>query len=343
MKNAIASALRKLRKSAKGRQTAFVIGNTSDRFARGRYYETPLRETPELIYSGVIVRDVATAQAIARMVDGKVDYMLVDDEKKIRKIYYGPNDVGNIEKEVRAIVRASALLTYKGNDLAVEAVDVLLGNIIKDIGGSRIAVLGMGNLGSKIALRLVERGAHVAGYRRDRKKLAAIVHGLNRIKSEDTMAAVTASRSADAACRDATIIIGATNEKSVITKQMLAAAAPGTVLIDAGKGCFAAEVTDDPAFLVYRVDVSIVQRYAFSGLITAHAYFGKGLGRRVIPEIDITLISIGLSGRKGEVIVDDIHAPTRIIGIAAGDGTLAKESPQVKKQLATLTRYIRTH
>ncbi|MEK7201074.1 MAG: NAD(P)-binding domain-containing protein [Patescibacteria group bacterium] len=322
--------------SAKGRATAFVIGNTSDVFVEGHMYSTPLRETGELVYAGVIVRDVETAEEVARWVDGKVDYVFVDDEKKIRSMYYGPDDVGNIEKSVRGIISTSTLLTYKGNDLTVEAVDTLIGSIVGEVSGKRVALIGMGNLGSKVALKLVERGVHISAFRRNKQKLDAIVAGLNEIKPADTHARVIAMENIAHACANADIIIGTTNEKSVITMDDVQCAKPAVLLLDVGKGCFAQEVTEDSSRIVYRVDVSIVQKQAFLALVHTKSHYSKQLGRRSIPEAEATLVSIGIFGRKGEVIVDDIEHPTSIIGISAGDGTLEPSSDEVLKKISDL-------
>ncbi len=321
---------------AKGRATAFVIGNTSDVFVEGRMYETPLRETGELIFAGVIVRDVETAEEVARWVDGNVDYVFVDDEKKIRSIYYGPDDVGNIEKSVRGVISTSTLLTYKGNDLTVEAVDMLIGSIVGEVSGKKVALIGMGNLGSKVALKLVERGVHISAFRRNKQTLDTIVAGLNEIKPADTHARITAAESIAHACANADFIIGTTNEKSVIAMADVQSAKPAALLIDVGKGCFAQEVTDDPSRIVYRVDVSIVQKQAFLALVHTKSHYSKQPGRRSIPEAEAVLVSIGVFGRKGEVIVDDIEHPTSIIGISAGDGTLEPSSDEVRKKISDL-------
>lgn len=341
MKEIVGAALKKIKKNARGRATAFVIGNTSDLFAQGRFNETPVRETSELIYGGVIARDVNTARAIAKLVDGKVDYVFVDDEKKIRKIYYGPNDAGNIEKAVRGVIKKSTLLTYKGNDLTVEAVDALVCNLLPEVSGTRVAIVGMGNFGSKVALKLVERGVHVSVYRRDQKKLRTISQGLNQIKSKDTISKIIPAKSIAVTCSGAQIVIGITNEKSVITKTMLKHAAPGVILIDAGKGCFADDVTEDSSYLIYRVDVSIMQKNIFLGLIHTHTYMQKRLGRRNIPKLSAMLISTGLLAHKNEVIVDDIKHPTAVIGIAAGGGVLERNTQEIQKRIAEVKRFFK--
>ncbi len=340
MKEVIA-VLKRIQQEAKGRATAFVVGNTSDLFSTGRLYETPVRATKELIYGGVIVRDVTTARAVSRLIDGKVDYVFVDDEKKIRKIYYGPNDAGNIEKTLRGLIKKSKLLSYKGNDLTVEATDSLICTILPEVSGSRVAIVGMGNFGSKLALKLVERGANIAVYRRNQKKLHTICAGLNEIKSAHTISKITPTKSIPQACKGANMVIGITNEKEVITRDMLEGVAPDAILIDAGKGCFARDVTDDPARKIFRVDVSIMQKHIYVGLIRTYEHFSKPLGRRFVPELGVSLISMGLLGRKGEVIVDDIANPKSIIGISAGGGVLIKKNARVEKDIRKFKNFFK--
>lgn len=326
MQKKIQSILKHIQSRAKGRATAFVIGNTSGKFRDGRFYEMPLREIHTLMYGGVIVRDVETAVKIAQMVDGKVDYLIVDSEKKIERVYYGKNDVGNIERHVRQAISKSNILTYKGNDLAVEAIDFLLEQLVGDIGAEQIAVVGFGNIGAKIALKLVERGAYIRAYRRDQKKLKRIVDGLNLIKSEHTISPITAVRSVEEACKGARIVIAAADARGFIKEAHLKRLdkTQPPILIDVGKGCFANKILEKGTYPIYRIDVSMTQRHVFAALLETNLHYKKVLGRRTIVPHGINIVSLGLLGKHGEIIVDDIHHPKEIIGIADGKGFLMK-------------------
>ena len=331
----IRDILRKIRIGSKRRKTGFVIGNTSGVFREGRFYPIPVRETDKLIYGGVIVRDVSTAGAVARIVDGKTDYVFVDAEKKIETIYHGKNDVGNIERIIRGTILKSSIVTYKGNDLTVEAIDFLLGQLIVDVGGTSIAVIGCGNLGSKIALKLVERGAHVRAYRRDQKKLRKIVEGLNQIKSEHTLSSIQSVRSIKEACKGASAVIATADSQGIVMKAHLSLmnATRTPILIDAGKGCFSENVMESDAYMIYRADVSIAQKHIFSALLETKLHYGRSIGRRVLADGNISLVSLGLLGKKGEIIVDDIDSPKRIIGVADGKGKLMKNLGTRKKKV----------
>ena len=339
MKKDIQAILKSVKSRAKGRATGFVIGNTSGIFERGRFYEIPLREVHTLMYGGVIVRDVETAVKIARMVDGEVDYIILDSEKKIEKIYYGKRDVGNLERHVRQEISKSKIFTYKGNDLAVEAIDFLLGQLVGDIGARQIAVIGFGNIGAKIALKLVERGAYIRAYRRDQKKLKAIVEGLNLVKSEHTISPIIQAKSIEAACKDASIVIATADSRGIITEKHLRgldrSLAP--VLIDVGKGCFADSVTKKGNYSIYRLDVSMVQKHIFAALLETNCHYnGKTLGRRTIKNLGLNLVSLGLLGTYGEIVVDDIYKPTMIIGVVDGKGSLLKHTGKYAKALKKL-------
>src|SRR3989338_1904678 len=113
----------------KGKLSGFTIGNTTKIDHHGLYC-TPLRETTIMVTAGAIVYSEEQAIGIARMIDGKVDYILVDAEKKIpnEKV---PEILANIERVVRENVHKSTLWIYKGNDLCVDAVDGLLTQLTK--------------------------------------------------------------------------------------------------------------------------------------------------------------------------------------------------------------------
>ena len=160
-----------------------MIGNTS-KSEKNEFYFTPLRDTKSMVVSGIIVYSETYAKKAAKYLDGKVDYILVDAEKKIPPKKNG--DPSNIERRVKEVLKKTPMWVYKGNDLTVDAVDIFLTNFLKKnlrgIGGKKILIIGAGNIGFKIALQLVERGAKVYLCARNLKKLKLKVDTLNSIK-----------------------------------------------------------------------------------------------------------------------------------------------------------------
>ena len=130
------------------KKTIFMIGNTAKQDNIG-WYLTPLREFKNFIVSGVVVYSDEAANYAAKTADNMVDYILVDSEKKIPK--KSNNDVVNIEKLVKKSAVNTPVLSYKANDLSTDAADCFIDNHFSinanTLGGKKIAIIGMGNIG----------------------------------------------------------------------------------------------------------------------------------------------------------------------------------------------------
>ena len=92
---------------------------------------------------------------------------MVDAEKK----YYQKAEIpGNIERRVRESIKNSKLLIYKGNDLTVDSIDLFLtyyfNDDIRGLEAKKLQLLER-NIGSKLALILLERGSKIVICRRD--------------------------------------------------------------------------------------------------------------------------------------------------------------------------------
>jgi len=80
----------------------------------------------------------------------------------------------------------------------------------------------------------------------------------------------------------------------------------------------------------------MVQKHNFDALLETAVHYGKSLGRRTIKGHNIRLVSLGLLGKCGEIVVDDIENPTAIIGVAGGRGSLLKDTKKYAKALKKL-------
>jgi hypothetical protein len=332
---------------AEGKLTGFCIGNTRKINETGLYF-SPVRKTSRLVAGSAIVYDVDQAVAVARAVDGQVDYVLVDTEKKISPELYGAENVGNVERAVRETVKQSSVLTYKGNDLTVDSVENLIVQILstfpRGLSGKKAAIIGAGNVGSKLALKLVERGMDVALLRRDAAKLQTIVAALNFIKPAETIATVSAAPNALTAAQGAHLLVGLTQGTPVLTAAMVDALAPGAVLLDGGKGCCEvdaiarAQALDIP---IYRADI----RPGFEGhmgmVLETERIVKTALGRAVFDGVPV--VSGGLLARADEVVVDSIADPRAAFGLGNGLGDFVRVFTDAQTQrLQTVRDYIQT-
>lgn len=321
--------------STEKKKTGFFIGNTV-KFDEQRFYFTPIRTTEKIVTAGAVVSDEASAIEIAQTVDGHVNYVLVDAEKKIPS--NKSDELANVEGAVRGTIRESVVWAYKGNDITVAAVDYLIIQLTKNeargIGGKKVVIIGAGNIGSKLALRLVERGARVFITRRNTDKLKLIAEALNSIKPLYTESEVISIADNEKAASGADILIGTAAGKPVITKKIIANISENAFIIDVGKGTLdneAVKIAEERNISVYRLDVTA----AIEGLLTAlyiSEYIAENvMGRRKIGGVSV--VSGGLFAQKNELVVDNVWDPKYIYGIADGVGDFIRKMTNEQKKL----------
>ena len=331
---------------AEKKQTAFFIGNTA-KIIDSEFYLTPIRNYNQFVVTGVIVYSEKIAKRIAQYIDGKVDYVFVDAEKKIEDKNSLLGDSGNIERAVKEEIVKSILISYKANDLTVDAADSFISeyytNDITGVGGKKVVIMGVGNLGSKLALKLVERGSNVYLYRRSKKVLKLIVDSINSIKPKYTDAEAHLIDVPSEECKDADVIIGMTDGVAVIDEHMISKCSTKPLLIDVGKGSISKKAIDiarSKNIQIYRLSVESVLEGMIASLISTHNILKYRTGRAVIHGINVT--SGGLLADKGEVVVDNYSDPKYIYGIGNGTGDFeVNHSKTVKNNIRTLREIIK--
>ena len=330
----IFNKLNKKKKKTK-KKIIFSIGNTT-KIDTEDYYLIPHRIFKNTIVFGIVVFKDKFAKLSTRLLDGKVDYIMVDAEKKI--LPKSQEIPGNIERRVRENIKNSKLLIYKGNDLTVDSIDLFLtyyfNDDIRGLGGKKITIIGAGNIGSKLALILLERGSKVVICRRDFKKSKLIAQTLNFIKPKNTVERVIPEDNIENASKNTDILIGATSGKPTINKKMINLLKNTAIIIDAGKGTLqnnAIELAQRRNIKIFRTDVTA----SLSGLIDKSLEMEKIMDKNfnIKKEKDYTLVSQGLLGSKNDLIVDDVNNPKVIYGICNGKGDFLRKLNKKQSKL----------
>jgi NAD(P)-dependent dehydrogenase (short-subunit alcohol dehydrogenase family) len=334
--------------SSKGLPTVFSISNTS-KSNSDEFYLTPVRVNQDHIVCGAVVYSENIARNIAKQVDGLVDFVLVDCEKKLPATMESGETVEvNTEKVVRAEIKKSGLLSFKANDLTVDAVDAFIANHFESnlngVAKKKMAIIGAGNIGFKLALKSVERGAQVSLFRRDSEKLELFVNAINSIKPKSTIARAKASSDITDACNGVEILVGATDGRPGIFAAHLADIARDCLVIDVGKGALsicAIELLHEKNIEVYRTDVTSQLSGAISALLSLRKGYVTRVGRAIINGVPV--VSGGLLGKKGDVIVDNFRDPKQIIGVANGVGDIERKPTLTQQQsMLSLENYLCT-
>jgi hypothetical protein len=318
----------------KNKKLSFLIGNTT-KIEKGNHYFTPPRITDKLVVFGIIVFKESIAIDACRFLDGKVDIFFVDAEKKIFPKKNG--SPGNIERRAREVIRRSRIFIYKGNDLTVDAVNLIISQYfnhdLRGASGKKIGVIGAGNIGSKIGLNLTELGAKVYLNRRNTKKLRCIVNAINYIKPLNTQEKVVATDKITAS-KDSDVLIGTSNGKPIINFKMVNLLKKDSIIIDAGKGTLtksAIKKANTKNINIFRVDIFPSLEGLISKTFSMERQIKKLLKKKKFRNINI--FNSGKLGGYGDMIVDDIDKPSIVYGICDGKGDFLRKIPKKYRSL----------
>ncbi|MBF0098526.1 MAG: hypothetical protein HQM04_16560 [Magnetococcales bacterium] len=332
-----------------GRLAIFTISSTVKVPQKRWPYLTPIRSIVHGHIGGVVVFSQSQAILACSVVDGLADVVLVDAEKKIG-IQYGRSaellvhfgitlpantqitksyvEMGNLSAACARFLQYSKFQEFKANDITVDAVWLQLTSWFKVLSGRKFAIIGVGNIGFKLALKLVESGSTVEIVRRDLARGMLMADVLNLVKPSSTLATVHYNQDPLQACLYADAIIGCTSGQPVIRWEMIQGLKESGLLIDVGKGCFYADAVQKAiaeGIPIYRCDITS----SIDGLVAAmernRAYLSNEMGRRVLAEEEICLISGGHMGLVGDLIVDNFRHPTRFFGVSDGSGDMKRQ------------------
>lgn len=328
-----------LKKSLSVEKSVFVLGNTRVKDDK-MYYWTPIRRSKNFISIGIVIFSEDEARIVLEEIDGHVDYIFVDCEKKSKN----SNAVGlfNLERLSYEIISKSVLKFYKGNDLTTDALDKTILSILKNssklVGGCNILIVGMGNLGFKISLKLVERGANVYVLNRNAEKAIKLIDTINLIKPPETLASAKFINNIDIDFNFDIIVlthIDTIPENDHIYLNIN----KDCFLIDVGKGCLTKNQINQlvkNGNICLRLDVGdSLLEYIYTEIIF------DGNKTNFIPTQKIIenrrIISTGLIGGKDDIVVDDAENPSFFYGICDGSGGFNQNlSEEDKKFINTI-------
>lgn len=326
----------------------FTISTTVKARENGIPFLTPLRRLTHGFIGGSVVFSQTQAILLCKRIDGMIDQILVDAEKKIG-ITFGVDEnllkhfglefplgkgytrvhveMGNLSVACESHIKKSHFHEYKPNDVTVESVWHFLSNRYRTLSGKRVAIIGSGNIGFKLALKLVESGSQVELVRRDLWRGTVMADVINIAKPKSTIAIAHYNSNPLQASLFCDVLIGCTDGTPAITWKMIQSMKSDGIVIDVAKG----SIYKDAVQKAVEHEISIIRcdiTSAIDGLIATirrtQIIMEQEMGRLEI-EKGIFIVSGGILGLSGDIVVDNYHNPRRIIGVADGAGDLKKE------------------
>ncbi len=331
----LTNEINKLSKKEK-KHRAFIISNTADK--KLEKYLTPLRKSPRCVYGGAVVYDDITTKKICKLISEKVDYVFVDTEKKA----FMKKNKGaiNIERTVRENINLDKIFYFKANDLTVDAtsnfMELLFAEDIRNISNKKMLIIGAGNIGFKLSLKFIERGAKVFLLGKHKKNVKKFISVINSIKPRATMNNIKYVEKIKKDLTSFDVIINASNSSNKILKQDEIKLKKNVIFLEVGKNLFSKKVLkiflNKTNIRIFRLDVS----NAFNELIEQKINNRNQWKKKKFIRVKIgnlNLITVGLLGRKDDIIVDNPINPKVIYGHIDRFGKLRPIKKNIKEKI----------
>ena len=301
------------------KKIVFSVGNTRVPDSSS-YYITPIRFIDDLLISGIVLFSETEGSVVFNLLDGNVDFIFVDCEKKSKNSQRG---FFNLERLSVELIVKSKLFFYKGNDLTVDSIDSFIFQFYKSskqlLGGKNILVVGVGNVGFKIALKLVERGANVFLKSRDHEKAKLLADTINLIKPSETISRVQ-SHSIEV---DYDTVILSHLKPLTDNDNVVKSLHSHALIIDVGKGCLTShqiELLNDKNILSFRLDIG--ETFLNQIKLTLSGIRKFNIPKSKLLSVGYSIIEPGIIGKENDIVVDSIEHPKVIYGICNGIGGL---------------------
>ncbi|MDG5471714.1 hypothetical protein P6709_08130 [Jeotgalibacillus sp. ET6] len=272
------------------------------------------------------------ARELFSLVDPHVAYLFIDIESK-KEI-----DLLQIAK---TIVKKARIIAYKPNDTTLEAADLFLRHSFKDeLENKKMLIYGAGNLGSKLALRLAERGCSIYLSSRNDEKTKEIVKVLNYLLPKFAKNKIHYLKTGTYEPLELDCLISFTSSSHVIPPEMAVMMKTKSVALDGGINNFTPQFILEASgkeITCYRLDVRAAFPHTLLYLIQYIRDFYTNIQGEVKWDNGIRVVAGGIIGNDGDIVVDRIQQPTQIVGIANGVGGLKDEQDYTAKDQSQLT------
>ncbi len=279
----------------------------------------PFRYVDNFVCLPIGVKDNKSAIKIVKDFDGKIDVFFVDIENKLSSCY-------NLFEIVKRTVKTSNVFPIKGNDFSADATFAIVNYFLSGIAGKKICVIGAGNIGSKVALKLLESGAKIYIINSTKKSSHKVVNAINVLKPRECPDKAKAI-SKKSIPQNLDCIIGFARGSSVITESMICKVKKGGCVLDGGLGTISLSGINEAKkrkISLQKIDIRMGFLSNALLMINTEKLLGKIYGEKRVENFHI--VAGGFIGKKGDVVVDSITNTKEVIGIANGEGGLSKSN-----------------
>lgn len=299
----------------------FTVASTSKTEALS--YFTPIRFNDKIVVIGIVFFIKKDILELRNIINKEFDYIFVDCDSN--KFISKKN---NILKSYGKLFSKEKIMSYKPNDITVDSCwNYILNHEYKK--NSKVLVVGMGNIGTKLSIKLFESGINVYAVRKNHKKGSESVKLIkNLILNSENF--IKYSKTIPNIINKVDIIITCTNKNFVLDHSISKKIKKNSTIIEVGKNNISPNAIDDirqKKIKILRLDIGSFLINHLSCVLASKSNHAKLYGRKKVGPFH--LVSGGFYGYEDDIVVDNFKKPRYIFGIANGLGDLKKRVNQI--------------
>ncbi len=321
LSEAVFHLARKINATAKksGKQSVFNIVAATERDGKVTVSRF-IQEEFDYVIGSVELDTVNQLRDIIRAIDGKVDILLIDEEQKS----YLPR---SLAFEAVPDVNQSKLIPYHDSEVWIRSVFRQISAVFDGVRGKKIAIFGMDKKGLRLSWWLHECGAEITMIDATEKELDCSVQALRTLMQNSEC--LNANSDCIEAAGNADAIVSFDCKNKPIRLQVVRAMSKEGVVFDAGIGAVnddAIRYCHEHAIRILRPDMRAALAAELTLALGTKHMVSEIMGKGSIDGVPV--VAGGVIGQYGDIIVDSVCHPTRVVGVADGRGTVLYDSPE---------------
>lgn len=338
MKNKIEKRIKILKEFANANSIQLYISLSSSAEDSDKPFFGGVRVTKFFVIISLINVSQKDLEQLFPIIDKYSDKVFVDVEKKhpfYLKEFDGSEDDEILYSNLIGVAyqkfNYEKIVPWSPSRLTAETAIALLRNYNGgSICGLKVSLIGLGSIGLKVGLYLVEEGCSVVLFNRNKIKAQNIADIINQTKSEYTIANASFSYNIATTIASSSTIILAANDSNYINRNDLRLMqGQNKLILDISKNSLNNDaknyVKNSTSNIIYqRVDIGEkLSKLAISEYFNTETnHFLKASSKLIIRNgKNIKIVSCGFPGSPGDYIVDNVIEPNFILGRIDEKGT----------------------
>jgi 4-hydroxy 2-oxovalerate aldolase/long-chain acyl-CoA synthetase len=273
-----------------------------------------IQEEFDYVVGNIEVDNAKQLAQVITAVDGIVDILLVDADPR-------PFMERNLISEARPLVRQSKLVGYSDSDVWVRSVAYEVEALRSEMEHLPVTIVGGTKEAMKLAFYLSQRGAMIMLTGGVHDELIAGTHAVTGLIDHQAVLQIAVEDDAVLAVRQARVLIAFHQKEPVVSLEVIRALPSDAVVFDASIGSITSEAISwgvEHGIRIVRPDMRAALAGELASLLGTSRITDQLMGRGEIAGVPV--VGGGLIGRKGDVVVDSVINPSRVVGIADGQG-----------------------